>query len=227
MNTAEKIEKLLKDNGVFDVGFSRLSDGPGGLNYAVSVVVALSDAIIDEIDKAPTHAYFHHYRTINSFIDRMVLQAGMLLFNDGYRYYPIAASQTIKDGAERTHRGRYSHKKAAVAAGLGTIGKSTLFLHHCLGPRVRLGTIFTDCPLPVKKHEANNTCKDCDLCVRACPAQAIKGVEWSENTGRSEMFDADACNRYMRGRFMEIGRGSVCGICVKVCKRRMGNKNEI
>lgn len=218
MNLPDKIDDLLKSSGVYDVGFSMPPDAPAGLPYAISIVAALSDAVIDEIQDTPTHTYFHHYRTVNAFIDRILLQAGMMLQQQGYRYIPIAASQTIYSGNKRDHMGRYSHKKAAVLAGLGTIGKSTLFLHKELGPRVRLGTLFTDCPFPVNTLHVILSCKDCNMCVNACPANAITGLSWHEGIARSEMFDADACNNYMRDHFMKIGRGSVCGICMKVCK---------
>ncbi len=217
-----EIEKLLKSNGVYDVGFARVSDSPCGLDYAVSIVAALSDAVIDEIDSGdaigmPTHTYFHHYRTVNSFIDNMLLRTGLLLQNAGYRYIPVAASQTINTSGKRAHMGRYSHKKAAVLAGLGTVGKSALFLHRELGPRVRLGTLFTDCPLGETSITAESICGGCSLCAEACPAKAIKGVQWHPGIERGAQFDAVACNDYMRAHFMDIGRGAVCGICMKVC----------
>lgn len=218
MNPADKIKEFLLNNGVYDVGFAKVSDAPEGLPYVVSIVIALSNAVVDEITDKPTHTYFHHYRTVNAFIDRMMLQTGMLLQNEGYRYIPIGASQSINTGEQRTHMGRYSHKKAAVLAGLGTVGKNSLFLHNVLGPRVRLGTLFTDCPLAESAHSAVSLCENCELCVKACPAHAIKGPQWHEGIERSEIFDADACNNYMREHFMKIGRGSVCGICMKVCK---------
>lgn len=217
MNINQQIKEILQNNGVYDFGFAKVDDGPDDLPYAISVVILLSDAVVDEINVAPTYSYFHHYRTVNAFIDRLLLKVGLLLQTKGYRYMPIAASQSIPKDGKRTHMGRYSHKKAAVLAGLGSIGKSSLFLHKKYGPRVRLGTVFTDCPLPVSKHKIISVCKDCDLCVRACPAGAIKGAEWQEGIERSEMFDAQACNNYMRKHFMKIGRGSVCGICIKVC----------
>lgn len=223
MNIDEQIKEMLISSGVCDVGFSNVSDGPAGLPYVVSIVLPLSDAIIDEIDDSPTHSYFHHYRTVNAYIDRLILQVGLLLQSKGYRYIPIPASQSIPDNGNRTHMGRYSHKKAAVSAGLGNIGKSALFLHRTYGPRVRLGTLFTDCTLPVFEQVPHSICKDCNLCVKACPANAIKGVEWQENTQRSDMFDADACNKYMREHFMKIGRGSVCGICINVCPHHFTN----
>jgi epoxyqueuosine reductase QueG len=220
-----RIEETLKACGVYDVGFSLLPDAPEGLPYGLSIVAALSDAVVDEICGAPTHTYFHHYRTVNAFIDSMLLRAGMLLQSEGYRYLPVAASQTINTGTERGHMGRYSHKKAAVMAGLGSVGKSTLFLHRELGPRVRLGTLFTDCQLTdaetVTGGEAAdsrvNPCGSCELCVKACPARAITGARWSAGLERESMFDAHACNDYVRKHFMGIGRGSICGICMRVC----------
>jgi epoxyqueuosine reductase QueG len=220
MYIVEQIKELLLNSGACDVGFAKVSDGPAGLQYAVSIVLSLSDAVMDEITDAPTYTYFHHYRTVNAYMDRLLLQAGLMLQNNGYHYIPIAASQSTPVGGERTHMGRYSHKKAAVLAGLGNIGKSTLFLHRIYGPRVRLGTLFTDCLLPVSEHTVQSMqsiCGECKICVRSCPAGAIKDVEWREGIQRSDMFDADACNGYMRDHFMKIGRGSVCGICVKVC----------
>ncbi|NLT14531.1 MAG: epoxyqueuosine reductase [Clostridiales bacterium] len=217
MLLSAEMEKMLRSNGVYDVGFCRVPDSPCGLDYAVSIVAALSDAVIDEITDAPTHTYFHHYRTVNAFIDNMLLRTGQMLQNEGFRYIPVAASQTINLGGVREHFGRYSHKKAAVLAGLGTVGRSTLFLHKKLGPRVRLGTLFTDCQLTGTSASAESVCGGCRLCADVCPAKAINGAEWRPGLERDVLFDAKACNDYMRAHFMDIGRGAVCGICMKVC----------
>ena len=218
-DTKTAILELLRSNGLFEAGFAKAEDGPEGLPYAISLIVPLSDAIVDEITDAPTHTYYNHYRTVNAYIDRMLLMTGLLLQHEGYRYVTVAASQTINEGTGRQHFGRYSHKKAAVLAGLGTVGKNSLFIHPVYGPRVRLGTLFTDCPLAEGAKTADCACGSCNLCVRACPAHAIKGGEWRPGIERGELFDPDACNSYMREHFMKIGRGSVCGICMQVCQK--------
>lgn len=230
MNIQEKLIKLFKDNGVADVGFTAVSDGPfGEKSYAVSIVVKLSDAVVDEITDCPTHTYFHHYRTVNAFIDRILLQAGFLLETEGYRYIPVGASQSInKDGWN--YNGRYSHKKIASIAGLGGIGKNSLFLHREHGARVRLGTLFTDCPFEYEIKPYSSPCNECNLCVEKCPSGAINGTLWQEGMEREDVFNPEKCSEYMKKEFRHIGRGAVCGICMRVCpangKRRMDNGSE-
>lgn len=225
----EELRTMLLANGVADVGFAALEEqdlaqleadglGVGDCRYGMSIVVRLSDAIIDEITDAPTHTYFHHYRTVNAFLDQMLLRAGMLLTRYGYRYITVGASQSInKDGWN--YHGRFSHKHMACHCGLGTIGKSSLFLHKEYGPRVRLGTLFTDCPFPQQPEIPESICDSCRICTEACPAGAISGKEWYAGISREEIFAPDKCSNHMKRAYQHIGRGAVCGICMQVCPR--------
>ena len=119
MSISEELREYLLQNGASDVGFFTCPDG--AMEYGVSIAVRLSPEIIAEIDEAPTHTYFNHYRTVNAFIDRLLLQAGLFLQSRGYGYITVAASQSInKDGWN--YSGRYSHKKGAcLAAGLACV----------------------------------------------------------------------------------------------------------
>ena len=217
MSFQEELKEYLISQGATDVGFCRLDDsGVPGCDFAVSICVRLSETIVDEINGEPTHTYFNHYRTVNAFIDQLLLKCGLFLQKSGYRYVTVAASQSInKDGWNYT--GRYSHKKVATLSGLGTIGKSSMFLHKDYGAKVRLGTVFTDCEFDVTEVYPVSICGDCTLCVDACPSGAIKGVEWKIGCERDDMFDPEKCSTYMKTHFKHIGRGAVCGICMNVC----------
>ena len=210
----KEIEDLLLKNGGSDVGLCSLKDTDAPLPFAVSIAVRLSDAVIDEIDGAPTATYFSHYRTVNAFIDRCILEAGLFLQKNGYKYIPVAASQSMPG---TPFFGRFQHKTAARLSGMGTIGKNALFLHSEYGARVRLGTLLTDGPVERDREMPESVCFGCDACKNACPSGAILGKEWHEGITTEEMFSPAVCSEYMKAAFKHIGRGAVCGICIKVC----------
>ena len=209
MKNNEIIKNILENEGISEVGFSKTDTE---LPYAISIVLPLSRYVIDGITDKPSFEYFHHYRTVNAYLDRVMLRCGLEIAKHGYKYLCVGASQSTGE-----YTGVFQHKTAARLAGLGYIGKSALFISEKYGPAVRLGTILTDMPFetgtPLEKD-----CGDCSLCVHACPAMAIKGVNYREGIERAEMFDARACSEYMKREYQHIGRGSVCGICIKSCK---------
>lgn len=225
MKCIEKLDDKLKDWGASFAGYSNvakwLPEKFKQLEYAVTIGVRLSDFIIDEIEDKPTYTYFHHYRTVNSLIDQVCLRGMLYLQEHGYKAVAVPASQTVND-VEDSYCAIFPHKTAAVRAGLGWIGKNGLFISSDYGPRVRLGTILTNAVLPVENRTIDSRCNDCRICVDNCPAMALTGNNWYEGCRRSEIVDAKACSDYMNKKFKHIGRGSVCGICVKACPQ--GNK---
>lgn len=213
-----ELERILRERmlyeGACDVGFGY--DEGERLPYILSIAVKLSDAVVEEIEESPTHTYFHHYRTVNAAIDRMILLAGREIEKAGYRYIPIAASQSINNGKDG-YDGRYSHKRGAYLAGLGGIGKNNLFIHKKYGTRVRLGTLLTDYPFETAVVLKEDLCGNCRRCIEACPAGAFSG-ERRNGLFEGVDFDPEKCSKYMKKEFALIGRGAVCGICMKVCK---------
>jgi len=224
----KNVLSIADKNYIAEVGFCKLEkenlrDELKPYNYAISIVYRLSDAIVDGITTQPSYTYFHHYRTVNAHLDNAALLIAAELERAGYYAFPVPASQTVHDTDAR-HCGVFSHKMAAIKAGMGYIGKSALFISNSFGCRVRLATVLTNMPLPLlfAPYETEG-CGSCTLCVDACPACAIKGVQWHEGIEgiegieRDELIDVCKCADYMRNNLMHIGRGSVCGICMKVC----------
>ena len=200
--------------GFCELPFAPVKDQPS-LRYAVSIAVKLSDAVLKTVETSPSFVYFQHYRTANALLDQIAFRLSQEIENAGYSALPIAASQSL--GKRHPYEGVLPHKTAAVLSGLGFVGKSGLFLSSKYGSKVRLATILTDMPLTAELPLIENGCGSCELCKNACPAGAIYGELPTINGERN--FDAEKCSRYMKEHFQEIGRGSVCGVCIKVCPK--------
>lgn len=215
-----EIESLCEANGTCFVGYSNveyaLSSYLKKYPFAISFGIRLSDAVVDEIDFEPTFTYYKHYRSLNFLIDQITLYLVILLQKHGFSTYPIAASQSIPT-SKIPHSGTFSHKLGAILSGMGWLGKSGLFIHKEYGPRVRLGTVLTDCKICTENKILESKCGKCNLCKEICPSKAIKGILCNYNTPRDEIIDVNACSQYMFKKLKHIGRGSVCGICMKVC----------
>jgi len=206
--------------GATEIGFSDLTVLPAkkrmNFDHGITVIIKLSDGILNQIGAEPTQTYFSHYRSVNRLIDDISLRILLELEARGYPSVAIPASQSVSD-PEDQFTGAFQHKTAAVLSGLGWIGRSALFIHRHYGPRVRIGTILTSAPLIVGEPVTQSVCGSCRTCVSACPAMAIEGQLWKPGMPRNQLYDAHACSQHMKEAYHHIGRGVVCGLCVVAC----------
>ncbi|HJO72197.1 MAG TPA: 4Fe-4S dicluster domain-containing protein [Rhodospirillales bacterium] len=102
---------------------------------------------------------------------------------------------------------------AAIAAGLGELGKHGSMINRELGSTFRLACVMTDMPLVPDSPDmfgADDFCTNCQICTKACPTGAIH-AEKQTVRGRSKWHvDFDECIRY----FIE---NYGCGICIARC----------
>ncbi len=82
--------------------------------------------------------------------------------------YPMAMEQETGGSV-----GELSLRHAAVAAGLGVIGRHNLVIHPELGTRVIFTAVLCDLDLSTDPPVTAELCIDCDICVEACPAGAL------------------------------------------------------
>lgn len=216
----QRLINLGQSLGATEIGFSDLAVLPAqkrmDFNHAITVVIKLSDGILNQIESAPTQTYFSHYRSVNRLLDDISLRILLALEAQGYPSVAIPASQSVADPND-PFTGAFAHKTAAVLAGLGWIGRSALFIHQRYGPRVRLATILTNAPVAAGEPVTQSGCGSCRACVSACPAMAIEGQLWTPGLARNALYDANACSQHMKEAFHHIGRGAVCGLCVVAC----------
>ncbi len=220
MDQLESIKKIAEENGCAFFGTSlvqdKLPEGFKHLPYTITLGMRYPKTVIQGIEKGPTSIYFHQYRTMNANLDRTAMMIQSKLLNLGYEAVYVPASQSLPENA---FYALFSHKTAAVSAGLGFIGKNNLFIHGKFGPAVRLSTILTDMTLPVPKESERiaNLCGTCNRCAEACPAGALYNRVPEPPYIVSDVLDAEKCSYTMKEKYQHIGRGAVCGICIAVC----------
>ena len=219
-NLKESLIDLGKSLGATELGFSDIECLPEdkrlGFSKGITIIVRLSDGILNQIEDEPTQTYFSHYRSVNRLIDLITLRLLLLLEDQGYPSIAIPASQSVSDPND-PYTGAFQHKTGAVLAGLGWIGRSALFIHKKHGPRIRMGTVLTNAPLSTGLPTTESSCGSCRACVAACPAMAIEGCLWEPGMARNELYDAYSCSNHMKVAYQHIGRGAVCGLCVVAC----------
>jgi epoxyqueuosine reductase QueG len=111
----------------------------------------------------------------------------------------------------------FPHRTGATCAGLGWIGKNGMLLNSRYGANLMWGTILTDAPLiPAEPIVGNSICSTCDSCVQACPANAIKGINWDRVHGNMSLIDVKACATYIDSNSDEQD-DQVCAVCVTSC----------
>lgn len=180
------------------------------LNYGIALGFPLQEQVLAEITEQPTLLYFNHYRQVNNFLDQSALKLAIIIQEQGYKVMPIPASQVVD---WQNQKGHLSHKKIAVAAGLGWIGRNNLLVTPRYGAQVRLVTILTDMPLATDTPLGGD-CGDCRVCLMTCPAKAIKETQ--------QDFDHQACFLQLKEfQRKKIVPQYICGICVKACKARI------
>jgi len=221
-----KLESLAKDTGATYFGIADLTPArqpiseQGGefltqFPRAVSHGFVLADGIVNtlvhhENVAALSNYWYYVYQIVNPRIDSISLMLAQSLDRAGFQAFVVPSSQTV----DRTRlTGVFSHKLGAHLAGLGWIGKSALLITPDNGPRVRWGTVLTDAPLEAGTP-MEEMCRDCDACVKSCPAHAFTGQAFDKPRPRSEIFAAEACDNYLSKR---EAQHRACGMCVYIC----------
>ena len=246
MIVEKEIHKVAKNYDVDLVGVADLSPAtshlvhqggaifeqyPRAVSLGFRLVNEVVESIADHGNRALVMNYIHHiYSVVNQRLDQAAIAVSKFIMEQGSLAFPVPASQVLSYG---TYTGLVPHKTAAHLAGLGWVGKNALLVTKGYGPRVRFATIYTDAPLASGTPE-NVRCGSCRVCVDACPAHAFTGNNFREEKPRDYIYDAAACNSYMKERRLSLlGKnvfGGNCGLCIQVCPfgkpKRPGSRDK-
>ncbi|MBN1495762.1 MAG: epoxyqueuosine reductase [Spirochaetes bacterium] len=158
-------------------GFRPMDYLPG----AKSVLLLAKPLPVSVFSSANDPGYSFYIRAFTSYYNLMnesANQISVMLESEGFASLPVPSYSplTFYRGEPR---GLISFKHAAEAAGLGRIGKNTLFIHPEYGNVLRFGGVLTTMKWPAVRSGqagAGKSCPEgCTLCIQACPVGALKG----------------------------------------------------
>ena len=215
-----ELEEFLGKFGVFKTriadpkqGFEKVKSGchPRDVmkNYNSVVVFALHVGLdyytaLDYLQKGDVES-----RVLSIYRDWVSLQLANFLEDKGYN---AIIPHGLKDEKEKV--ARLSFKLAAYEAGLGVFGRPSILITPEYGPRVNFGIVLTDASMEADKPLKNfNPCKECDICVKLCPINAIN-KEWPPPKG----FDRNRCVQFVYWLREKTKRKiMLCGYCYNNC----------
>jgi epoxyqueuosine reductase len=163
------------------------------------------------LETAPSIWYHELYRTVNALLDQAGYRIASVLTAEGHPsvWIPRDGYGSISVLRERPVA-FFSHRHAALLAGLGNFGVNNMLLTPDFGPRVRFASILTAAEIEPDPVIERPLCTKCMRCVKACPVHALGGEDYP--AGLSNKRTCAARSEALSKRFI-----SPCGICIKVC----------
>ncbi len=109
--------------------------------------------------------------------------------------------------------GKFTSIPAALAGGLGEIGKHGSIIHRKFGSNFRIAYILTEAVLQEgqpTQFGADEFCTNCQVCIKHCPPNAISNEKQIVRGVEKWYVDFDKCVSYFNETYG-------CGICLPVC----------
>lgn len=221
---SEEIKKMVLDLGADLCGIAsidRFDDAPIGfhpldvLPTCKSVISFACRFPVGVLACKTSVPYTRVRNSITDKVDAIALDLCIELEKKGVLAVPIPTNESIWDKNTNRQRSIISQKHAASAAGLGTIGRNTQLITQEFGSMVWLGCVLTE--LELKPDELKEKiCNDCNLCVSACPVNALE----------SDMINQQKCWNYAFGDNEETQNWEIsCHKCKDICPYNLGTQN--
>ncbi len=153
--------------------------------------------------------------TITPKMDMIALDFCIEMEKRGIVCVPIPTNENEWDGNTNRWRSVISQKHAAQAAGLGTIGRHSLLITPEYGSMIWLGAVLCEAELEADALK-EDMCTNCNLCVNACPVNALEYEEMKQEVCWNHAFGDNE-----EKRKWEIS----CHKCRDICPHNTGKMN--
>lgn len=216
MKLEEEIRRIAFAHGVDLVGFAAVSNIELGypprpaedLLPGAKTVIVFAGALLQGALECPrgTKGAIKDAQIAYERIQNAASAVGRFLESKKSKsYFPPASmpTDTYKRNGKSWYAGEFSHRQAAIAAGLGVKGWNNLLITPQYGPRVRLGSLITTAEFDFKTAPIEkDLCTHCGRCIEVCPVNAL-------NPHREYYLDQPKCKNYYIKPFMDTSAWKV------------------
>lgn len=119
------------------------------------------------------------------------------ILSKGYKAFAQSERNLLLHGFydDATKSTPLPHKKIAIMAGLGWIGKNNLLVTQEYGCAFSMCSVLTNAQLPTEdKPIIRSKCGECSVCKDICAMGAIHGSTWDIGTNRDLIVDVYNCD---------------------------------
>ncbi len=143
------------------------------------LVVEPEEAVLKYLSKEDPQPYRSHFYGNIQTLGRIGLAVAERLTQAGHRAVALSPNGVYRPGSNFVNKliPPFSHRYAAVAAGLGRIGWSGNVMTPEYGARVYLSSVVTDAPLEADSPLDESPCDNCNICLHACPGGFMSKTE--------------------------------------------------
>ena len=189
--------------------------GPCDVYEGCRSVVVFAKRLPKGIAYVSPRLIYNHATEVNlRELDRIALETALKIEDMGGVAVPMPSDGPYDywDKQTLTGKGLISMRHAAVAAGLGSLGKNTLLINKKYGNMLNIGAVLTDLELKSDELSEDLCIPGCRRCLDECPAGALDGRSADQLKCRPHTYSTN-----------ERGFGVVnCNRCRLVCPRAFG-----
>lgn len=154
------------------------------------------------------------YITINAHFHKVNQAVQDYLESQGYQVAQIRPARAYDPD---TFQAPWSHRSAAVIAGLATLGANNLGITN-KGSGGRFCSLITSARLEPSREVPKKQCPypvngSCGLCIKACPAGALTGGGTNKAACQAELNKNPERLQKKNAKFI----ADICGKCLSVC----------
>jgi epoxyqueuosine reductase QueG len=225
MDAKEQIRELMLSLGADVCGFANIDRlESASLGFKPTDIFADCQSVISfgmalpkglfQINPRLVYGYYNSFCCLE--IDMIAFKAAKQIetvFNCVAVPIPCDSPYEYWDSEKLEGRGLLSMKHTAVAAGLGTIGKSTLLLNKHYGNRLTIGVVLTNLDLlsdPISQSICMDNCHECE---DNCPVGAIE----------NGVVNQKLCRNHTYGKTKRGFDTTDCNTCRAICPMRYGD----